>query len=241
MNKKILKQKIINILAESMLHYDARLRFSKFIKSEDLILDVGALSSRLTNTLKNKVIAVDLPKKGRFGFSKNSLAKLCQRENLEMSYADVVNLPFRENSFNIIICTEVLEHIHKDHFAVDEILRVLKPNGYLLITVPHQERVPFPKCGIKEHYRHYYKKDLISFFSDHQIILLQDRFKFSEDWIINKLNKKFLNSRKNIDLFFTFLAFIFKIFYILILRSLSESIFKLRPGSNLILIVKKKS
>ncbi|HLY33902.1 MAG TPA: methyltransferase domain-containing protein, partial [Jatrophihabitantaceae bacterium] len=45
-------------------------------------------------------------------------------------------LPFRDASFDSILCTSVLEHVDNAEYAVSEIARVLKPGGRLLVTVP---------------------------------------------------------------------------------------------------------
>ena len=50
--------------------------------------------------------------------------------------SDIKNLPFNNNSFDIVICSEVLEHIHDQDAAIREVTRVLKPNGNLIISVP---------------------------------------------------------------------------------------------------------
>ncbi|MBU1633910.1 class I SAM-dependent methyltransferase [bacterium] len=49
---------------------------------------------------------------------------------------DLVNLPFSDNRFDIIICSHILEHIPNDHKAINEIFRVLKRNGFALIAIP---------------------------------------------------------------------------------------------------------
>jgi SAM-dependent methyltransferase len=45
-------------------------------------------------------------------------------------------LPFRDRSFDAILCTSVLEHVDFTEGAVAEIARVLRPGGRLLVTVP---------------------------------------------------------------------------------------------------------
>jgi SAM-dependent methyltransferase len=55
-----------------------------------------------------------------------------------LSAADVTRLPFVDNSFDVVICAEVLEHIHKHHQALTELARVLKPSGDLIISVPRR-------------------------------------------------------------------------------------------------------
>ena len=48
----------------------------------------------------------------------------------------VYQLPFEENFFDLIICSEVLEHLDDYHAAIKEIHRVLKPGGKFLPSVP---------------------------------------------------------------------------------------------------------
>jgi len=47
------------------------------------------------------------------------------------------NLPFEPNTFDIIICREVLEHVSNPELILKEIYRVLKPNSYLCLTIPY--------------------------------------------------------------------------------------------------------
>ncbi len=56
---------------------------------------------------------------------------------------DIRYLPFDDNIFDIVICSEVLEHIKDDKKAVSEMLRVLKPAGDLVVSVPrhYPERI----------------------------------------------------------------------------------------------------
>ncbi|MEE3035028.1 MAG: methyltransferase domain-containing protein [Bacteroidota bacterium] len=50
--------------------------------------------------------------------------------------ADITNLPFDNNFFDLIICNHVLEHIPKDLIAMKEIFRILKKNGVAIMQVP---------------------------------------------------------------------------------------------------------
>jgi ubiquinone/menaquinone biosynthesis C-methylase UbiE len=47
-------------------------------------------------------------------------------------------LPYPENSFDSIVSFQVIEHIKDDHSFLKEISRVLKPNGFALITTPNR-------------------------------------------------------------------------------------------------------
>ncbi|QXP51768.1 class I SAM-dependent methyltransferase [Cellulophaga sp. HaHa_2_1] len=50
--------------------------------------------------------------------------------------ADICDLPFADNSFDIIFCNHVLEHIPDDTKAMEEIYRILKPNGWAALQIP---------------------------------------------------------------------------------------------------------
>jgi len=53
-----------------------------------------------------------------------------------ISVADITSLPFQENYFDLVICSEVLEHIPDDQSAMKEIIRILKPGKTLVVSVP---------------------------------------------------------------------------------------------------------
>lgn len=50
--------------------------------------------------------------------------------------ADALRIPFRDEAFDVVICSEVLEHIPDHEGAVEEALRVLRPGGILVVSVP---------------------------------------------------------------------------------------------------------
>nr|WP_317632231.1 methyltransferase domain-containing protein [uncultured Flavobacterium sp.] len=50
--------------------------------------------------------------------------------------ADICNLPFEDNSYDIILCNHVLEHIPDDTKAMQELYRVMKPGGMGIFQIP---------------------------------------------------------------------------------------------------------
>ncbi len=50
--------------------------------------------------------------------------------------ADICDLPFEDNSYDIILCNHVLEHIADDVTAMKELYRVMKPGGWGIFQIP---------------------------------------------------------------------------------------------------------
>ncbi len=50
--------------------------------------------------------------------------------------ADICKLPFKDNSYDVIFCNHVLEHIPDDTTAMRELFRVMKPGGWAVLQIP---------------------------------------------------------------------------------------------------------
>ncbi|MDL1913181.1 MAG: methyltransferase domain-containing protein [Bergeyella sp.] len=83
--------------------------------------------------------------------------------------ADILDLPFVENSFDIIICNHVLEHIPDDIKAMSELYRVLKKNGFGIIQVPIKSSLEktyedFSMTEPKERQKHFGQYDHVRWY-----------------------------------------------------------------------------
>ena len=76
--------------------------------------------------------------------------------------SDITKIPVPDQSFDVIICTEVLEHVIRPDLGIAEISRILKPGGIAYITTPFQSGVhhlPHYHSGFSEFwYKHYLEK-----------------------------------------------------------------------------------
>lgn len=81
-----------------------------------------------------------------------------------MVQMDLRNLQYKDNSFDIVVCSAVLEHIKEDFVAMTEMYRVLKPTGVALMEIPMgYYKDPFGTHTVEfvykqpfyEHYRSY--------------------------------------------------------------------------------------
>lgn len=55
---------------------------------------------------------------------------------------DIFHLPVQNNSLDIVLCSEVVEHLPNPLPAIQEMHRVLKPGGYALVTTPNPRNLP---------------------------------------------------------------------------------------------------
>src|SRR3989344_5375909 len=97
------------------------------------ILDVGCSSAVLTEKIskhlpKSKITGVDSYKKA-IDFAK------VKYPHIKLLVADVHNLPFENQTFDLVICTETLEHVIDPKRALLEIKRVLAKNGKAIISM----------------------------------------------------------------------------------------------------------
>ena len=63
-------------------------------------------------------------------------------QRVKLISKSIYQIPYQDNYFDCVICSEVLEHLDDDQKAIEEINRITKKNGLLLITVPH-DNYPF--------------------------------------------------------------------------------------------------
>jgi len=85
-----------------------------------------------------------------FGWRYNGANRIDPRQ--EFFCASLTSIPLVSRRFDLVLCTEVLEHIAEHEEALDEITRILNPGGWLLITVPTPPAVP-DSAHVREGYR----------------------------------------------------------------------------------------
>lgn len=95
-----------------------------------------------------------------------------QHGRVELRKANLEELlPVPDGSFDVVSMLAVLEHIENDGEALEECMRILKPGGHILITVPTHTNKPVGEFlayrlklleaeGYRDHKRYYNKKEL---------------------------------------------------------------------------------
>lgn len=88
-------------------------------------------------------------------------ARHCEQKGLgRVELGDVCAMPFADHSFDIVLATDIIEHVDDDLLALREIRRVLRPGGRALITVPAFASLWGPQDTLAHHKRRYLRTPL---------------------------------------------------------------------------------
>jgi SAM-dependent methyltransferase len=111
------------------------------LKKGSVVLDAGCGSGRHLRGLAKlpglKIVGIDRNAADVDAAIKtlNEMPDALSRD-FSVTCADITHLPFEDETFDCVICSEVLEHIPEHKDAVRELVRVLKPKGALVVSVP---------------------------------------------------------------------------------------------------------
>jgi SAM-dependent methyltransferase len=121
------------------------------------VLDVGS------GTGSNLRMLRDLGFRRVVGLDRSAAAlRHCASKQLGgVQRADVCALPFRDASFDLVLATDVLEHVRDEARALAEIHRVLRPGGALVATVPAFMALWGRQDDVSHHLRRYRRDELV--------------------------------------------------------------------------------
>jgi len=121
------------------------------------VLDVGC------GTGSNLRLLVELGFGDVTGLDRSEDAiRWCREKQLPaVERGDLCALPFPEDHFDLVIATDVLEHIDEPDAGVAELRRVLRPGGTLIVTVPAFESLWGLQDDVSHHKRRYRRDELV--------------------------------------------------------------------------------
>lgn len=119
-----LESKVINMSGKYLHNYSKKYHFhiggiKRFLSSKCIVLDLGCgdgKAKELVELWGHEYLALDIEKH--------------DIENFVLGTG--LNLPFKNDSFNAILCLKVLEHVPEPHIFIKECYRILKPNGIFI-------------------------------------------------------------------------------------------------------------
>jgi len=132
-----------------------RTRLDAFLKkhaNNGKTLDIGCSTSGYAKYFPNR-IGLDI----------------AEKEGVDV-VGDAHDLPFSDNEFEVILCTEVLEHLHSPQIAINEMRRILKKGGTLILTT----RFIYPIHDAPHDYFRYTKYGLKHLLSQWKILELEE-------------------------------------------------------------------
>ena len=106
------------------------------VSREDRVLEIGCGAGNiLEKAPKGKLFGIDI---SLFILNK---AKQKLNERARLFQADAQNLPFKDQAFTQILCSEVLEHLLDPLAALNEAARILGNQGVAIISVPNESMI----------------------------------------------------------------------------------------------------
>jgi O-antigen biosynthesis protein len=121
------------------LERHARYRWAARIAGAGKVLDAGCGIGRGTAclaTYAHEAIGVDISP------AAIEEAKTAFGDQARFHEADVRHLPFGDGEFDVVVCFEVIAHVLDTELVLDELHRVLRPGGMLLISSPNRDVYP---------------------------------------------------------------------------------------------------
>jgi SAM-dependent methyltransferase len=161
--------------------YWQRQRFrhvTELIAGEGPVLDVGCGSSRILGALPPGSVGVDiLMRKLRYG----------RKFGTPLVQASGFELPFPDESFSCVLCSQVIEHVPKESPVLDELCRTLAPGGRLVLGTPDYDNWEWvvteklygwfaPGAYADEHIAHYTHDELVRIFTERGFTLEARRY-----------------------------------------------------------------
>ena len=151
-----------------------RLLFSDLIKGLGLprdaeILDVGTSTGTNLRLLRNlgfaRITGVD---------QSPDAIRFCAEKGLgAVRLGDVRSLQLPDRRFDLVLATDVIEHVDDEMAAIRELRRVLRPGGYLLLTVPAFRLLWGLQDEVSHHKRRYRLHQLLKALDDANLSVRQ--------------------------------------------------------------------
>lgn len=136
---------------------------SALLKPNDMVFDLGCGTGLITNKFigyQQHVLAMDL--------NRWALSRMDGKPWITKVQGDGELLPVQDESVDLIVATEMIEHMEAPEKALQELFRICKPGGRVVGTVPSKSKIWKWRqylsltCGGGEPFHHNYEKEEIA-------------------------------------------------------------------------------
>jgi len=128
-----------NLDVYRFIEYSNTMSMIDKIKNKNVIVELGAGYSVSPLLCNSKVLDI------------NRQSCNWQKKNgIDSTIADMCNIPFKTNSVNIIVAISSIEHVPDDRKVYIEINRILKDDGYLIVSVPYSPEKSYVIKGLRK-------------------------------------------------------------------------------------------
>jgi SAM-dependent methyltransferase len=145
-------------------------KFVKTYRVEGKALDIGASAGYYSQTLHKlgfQVLAIENEPVG---------VEICRNRGLQTLSGKAESLGVSDNSQDLVILMDVLEHVENDLAAMSEVSRVLKAGGFLFLTVPVGMELWSEHDVQAKHFRRYEYKDIEKILDLNEIEILNYKY-----------------------------------------------------------------
>lgn len=103
----------------------------------ETVVDIGSGSGWTSAIPHKRIFFVDLSMKNLLSLKDETSGPLL---------SDAHRLPFKDESIEFLIASEIIEHLNDPEIAAREMWRVMKPGGRIVLSTPYKERIHYTLC-----------------------------------------------------------------------------------------------
>lgn len=185
----------------SRMHAISQIR--KYVSVRNpVILDIGCSSGFLIENLRTEypnsfIAGTDVVMGPLMNISKKD-------PSIPLLHFDLARCPLPDNSVDVVVLLNVLEHIENDQLAIHHLYRILKPGGVAVIEVPANPNLFDIYDKLLMHYRRYRLQDLRELFLNENFSVLEEShlgfFIYPGFYMIKQLQRIKQSKIKNEDI-----------------------------------------
>ncbi|GAB6182253.1 class I SAM-dependent methyltransferase [Desulfotomaculum defluvii] len=167
-----------------------------FLTRQSNILDAGCGAGGTMEYMSKygSVVGVDISQE---------MVEHCRNIGLAAYCESIDNLPFENQSFDLVLCLDVLEHLPNEQSALKELIRVVRPGGILTFSVPAFSWLWGKHDDLNNHYRRYNRGELIKLIEMFDLTIERityfNLFLLPPIWFIRKMSKQSFQKRTDFE------------------------------------------